>query len=178
MDEYKMAGRQARKIQATPAQPGAVRRRDQNRKYMLGLSGELLVTGELLRREISAAVTYGNAKKADVIAVNGKIALPIEIKTTQEQKWVVGSKMPEPNNSVWVLVYLPPDERQSVEYFVLTGAELYGSMKLRNDADQQKYLDKHGRPFEGRGVYWVRQDEVSSYREAWKTIAGALGRFS
>jgi predicted AAA+ superfamily ATPase len=81
---------------------------NQKRKYMLGLSGEFLVAGELLRREISAAVTYGNAKKADVIAVNGKIALPIEVKTTQEQKWVVGGKMPESNDSIWVLVYLPP----------------------------------------------------------------------
>jgi hypothetical protein len=46
---------------------------NQKRKYMLGLSGEFLVAGELLRREISAAVTYGNAKKADVIAVSGKL---------------------------------------------------------------------------------------------------------
>ncbi len=128
---------------------------NQKRKYMLGLSGEFLVAGELLRREISAAVTYGNAKKADVIAVNGKIALPIEVKTTQEQKWVVGGKMPVSNDSIWVLVYLPPAS-QPAEFFVLTGAELYESMKPRNDADQKKYVDKHGRPFEGHGVYSVR----------------------
>jgi hypothetical protein len=143
---------------------------------MLGLSGEFLVAGELLRREISAAVTYGNAKKADVIAVNGTVALPIEVKTTQEQKWVVGGKMPEPNNAIWVLVYLPPVALEPAEFFVLTGAELHESMKPRNDADQKKYLDKHRRPFEGHGVYSVRHDEVSSYKGAWGKIAVALGR--
>ena len=47
----------------------------QSTKHKLGLSGEFLVAGELLRRGITAAVTYGNAKKADVIAVRGDKAL-------------------------------------------------------------------------------------------------------
>ena len=38
---------------------------DQARKHVLGLAGEFLVAGEILRRGITA-VTYGNAKKADV----------------------------------------------------------------------------------------------------------------
>jgi hypothetical protein len=84
--------------------------------------------------------------------------------------------MPESNDSIWVLVYLPTANSQPAEFFVLTGDELHRSMKQRNDADQKKYLDKHGRPFEGHGVYSVRHDEVSSYKGAWGKIAAALGQ--
>ena len=82
--------------------------------------------------------------------------------------------MPESNDSIWVLVYLPTATSQPAEFFVLTGTELYKSMKPRNDADQKKYVDKHGRPFEGRGVYSVRHNEVSNYQGAWGKIAVAL----
>jgi hypothetical protein len=116
---------------------------------MLSLSGEFLVAGELLRREISAAVTYGNAKKADVIAVNGKIALPIEVKTTQEPKWVVGGKVPEPNDSIWILVYLPRDDLQPAEFFVLKSLELHVILKPIEDAWLRKCQEKHGHPMPG-----------------------------
>ena len=40
----------------------------QAQKYHLSLAGEFYVAAELQRRGISAAVTYGNAKNADVVA--------------------------------------------------------------------------------------------------------------
>jgi len=55
-------------------------------------------------RDVNAAVTYGNAKKADVVAVEGGSACAIEVKTTQEARWVIGGTAPEPGNSIWVLV--------------------------------------------------------------------------
>jgi hypothetical protein len=146
---------------------------NQKRKYMLGLSGEFLAAGELLRREISAAVTYGNAKKADVIAVNGKIALPIEVKTTREQKWVVGGKVPEPNDSIWVLVYLPRDDLQPAEFFVLTSSELHVILKPRADAWLKKCQEKYGHPMPG--VYLVRRQEIESrHKGAWQKITTSL----
>jgi hypothetical protein len=58
----------------------------QEQKYMLSLAGEFLVAGELLRRNMTAAVTYGNAKRADVVAVSGRSAVPIEVKTTRGRR--------------------------------------------------------------------------------------------
>ena len=58
----------------------------QAQKHMLGLAGEFLVAGELLRRNITAAVSYGNAKKADVVAMLGRSAIWLEVKTTREPK--------------------------------------------------------------------------------------------
>ncbi len=107
---------------------------EQERKYILGLSGEFLVAGELLQRNVKAAVTYGNAKKADVVAVSGRSACPIEVKTTQQSKWNVGNTIPEANQSIWVLVYLPPDEMKPVEFFILTGRELNVILKPTQDA--------------------------------------------
>lgn len=68
-----------------------------------------------------AAVTFGNAKKADVIAVEGDRATSLEVKTTFESKWVLGGAVPEDTSSLWVLVHLPTVDTESPEYFILTG---------------------------------------------------------
>ena len=65
-------------------------RSTQSEKHRLGLTGEYLVAGELLRRGIDAAITYGNAKKADVVAFSEERLLRIEVKTTSQIKWVLG----------------------------------------------------------------------------------------
>jgi hypothetical protein len=101
-------------------------------KLRLGLSGELLVAGELLRRNMSASITYGNAKKGNVIAGNGRIAISIEVKTTREGKWTI-AYTPKPNDSISVLVNLPRDPTMSAEFFILTGAELH-NLKPAHDA--------------------------------------------
>jgi hypothetical protein len=137
----------------------------QERKYMLSLAGEFLVAGELLRRNLNAAVTYGNAKKADVVAVSGRSACTIEVKTTQQQKWVVGGKVPEPDGSIWVLVYLP-DDPQPAEFFILTGFELHVILKPIKDAE--KY--GHSMP----GVYSVLRRQIEKHKDAWQKIITAL----
>jgi hypothetical protein len=149
-------------------------RSEQEQKYILGLSGEFLVAGELLRRNIRAAVTYGNAKKADVVAVNGRSACSIEVKTTQQPKWNIGNKIPEANDSIWVLVYLPPDEIEPVEFFVLTGFELNVILKPIQDAWLKKCMEKHGRPMPG--VYSVSQEQIESHKGAWQKVRAALGQ--
>jgi len=46
----------------------------QARKHAIGMAGEFFVTAELLRRGLLASVSYGNAKKADVVALSkGKL---------------------------------------------------------------------------------------------------------
>jgi hypothetical protein len=62
----------------------------QLQKYHLSLAGEFFVAAELQRRGISAAVTYGYAKSADVVAfsMSGEKAVVIEVKSTSQLKWV------------------------------------------------------------------------------------------
>jgi hypothetical protein len=149
----------------------------QERKNRLGLSGEFLVAGELLRRNIGAAITFGNAKKADVVATNERSTRSIEVKTTREPKWLVGGTVPEPNDSLWVLVYLPRDDLRPAEFFVLTGLELHAILKPKADEWLEKCLKKHGHPMPA--VYSVRRDEIADHnKDAWQKITIALGRSS
>lgn len=58
----------------------------QAQKYHSSLAGEFFVAAELQRQGIAAAVTYGNAKNADVVAfsISGDKAVVIEVKSTSQ----------------------------------------------------------------------------------------------
>jgi len=148
----------------------------QSRKYAIGLAGEFLVAGELLRRGVPAAVTYGNAKSADVVAYCGSRATSLEVKTTSEAKWVLGGSLPEESDALWVLVFLPPDERQSPEYFVLTSAELRGLVLPRHEAYNQRYREKQGNEYSAKGVVSVLRKELGKqHLGAWEKVIRAVG---
>lgn len=135
----------------------------QARKHSIGMAGEFLVAGELLRRGVMAAVTYGHAKKADVLVVHEGLAVTLEVKTTSELKWVLGGSVPDNTGHLWVLVYLPPDTSLAPEYFVLTAAELHAILWPQHLAYLDRFLAKHGKAFEGKVLYrftassWVQQ---------------------
>ena len=149
---------------------------NQSRKHAIGLAGEFLVAGEILRRGIMAAVTYGNAKKADVIAVNGAKAASLEVKSTSEAKWVVGGSLPEDTSSIWVLVYLPSDAAKSPKYFVLTSAELRGLLLPEHEAYNARYLKKHGKVYSGKGVVSIQRKLIDDkHLGAWDKVARTLG---
>jgi hypothetical protein len=145
----------------------------QEQKYMLSLAGEFLVAGELLRRNMTAAVTYGNAKRADVLAVSGRSAVPIEVKTTREPKWVIGSKVPEADNSIWVLVYLPQNDTEPPEFFVLRGDELHTILKPKVLEWEKLNRDKEFWS-EPRAVWSVLRQQVKACKGAWNKIEAAL----
>jgi hypothetical protein len=126
------------------------------------------------RRNLSAAVTYGNAKKADVVAVEGNAACAIEVKTTQEAKWIIGGTVPDSGDSIWVLVYLPRDDLAPPEFFVLTSLELHTILKPTQDAWLKKCQEKHGHPMPG--VYAVRRGEVEGHKGAWQKVTHKLER--
>lgn len=98
----------------------------QDRKLHLGLAGEYFVAAELQRRGITASITFGNDKKADVIAfsLSSQKALSVEVKTTMEDKWVLGgyvpSDAPERRDKLWVFVRIPKDLETGPDYYVLT----------------------------------------------------------
>jgi hypothetical protein len=148
---------------------------NQAQKHATGLAGEFLVAGELLRRGIMAAVTYGNAKKADVVAIGGGRSATIEVKTTAASKWVLGSDLPPEDAQLWVLVHLPSDLSAPPEYFVLTGKELRLAVLPRHDAYNRAYLAKHGVPYSKTGVVSVLRSEIDGqHRGAWEKVATAV----
>ena len=149
---------------------------DQSRKQRIGLAGEFLVAGELLRRGIMAAVTYGNAKKADVVAVNGSRATSLEVKTTSEQKWVLGGTVPEDTPSIWVLVHLPSDDTRPPEYFVFTSSELRKLVLPQHELYNARYRQTHGKEYSGRGVVSVQRKLIEDkHLGAWYKVARAVG---
>jgi hypothetical protein len=150
---------------------------NQSRKHTIGLAGEFLVAGELLRRGIMAAVTYGNAKKADVVAYNQGRAVTLEVKTTSEQKWVLGGSLPDDSANLWVLVYLPLNESQPPEYHILTSSELRQALLPEHEAYNERYRQKHGKEYSGKGVVSVKRELVSmpEHLGSWKKVSHALG---
>ena len=134
----------------------------QQRKYNLSLAGEFFVAAELLHRNVMASVTYGNAKKADVVAFSPETsnAQVIEVKSTSAEKWVVGNKNPEPTEALWVLVNIPEDPGEERRYFILTAREIHSILKPGEVEYRRKYIERHGHEPTGRGVYSVRLDQV------------------
>jgi len=149
---------------------------NQARKHAIGLAGEFLVAGELLRRGIQAAVTYGNAKKADVVAINGTKATALEVKTTSADKWVLGGTLPEDDaGKVWVLVYLPVPDSEPPQYFVLTGADLHALLLPGHEAYTRRYLDRHGKEFGGVGVVSLQRSMLKDeHAAAWQKVKSLL----
>jgi hypothetical protein len=135
---------------------------------------EFLVAGELLRRNITAAVSYGNAKKADVVAMEGRSAIWLEVKTTREPKWVLGGSLPKADGRIWVLVHLPNEDAQSPGFYILSGKELHDILKPRDEAYRKNYLEKHGRPYDQRGVVSITRTEVELHKAAWRKVVEAL----
>ncbi len=147
----------------------------QARKHAIGLAGEFLVAGELLRRGIAAAVTYGNAKRSDVIAVFDGRATSIEVKSTSESKWVLGGSLPDSGSKVWVLVFLPRPDSEPPQYFVLTGTELRKLLLPEHEAYQSRYRAKHGKAFEGQGVVSIKRSLLGDeHVGAWQKVARAI----
>lgn len=143
----------------------------QHKKYSMGVAGEFLVAGELLRRGIMAAVTYGNAKKADVIAFGDGKSVNVEVKTTSSEKWVLGSVVPAESAIVWVLVHLPADESEPPDYFIFTSSELRDLVVPMDSDYRARYMEKHGKPFKGIGVTSIERRAIPlQYRGAWHTV--------
>lgn len=148
----------------------------QSRKHAIGLAGEFLVAGELLRRGIMAAVTYGNAKKADVVAFHEGRAIALEVKSTSESKWVLGGTLPGDSSSLWVLVHLPSEETLSPEYYVLTSAELRNLVLPEHESYIERYRRKHGKEYSGKGVVSIQRKLLEDkHLGAWHKVGRAVG---
>ena len=150
---------------------------NQQRKYNLSLAGEFFVAAELQRRDVMASVTYGNAKKADVVAFSPKnsTALVIEVKSTSKKSWVVGNKNPEPTEDVWVLVHIPADQHQTTRYFILTAREIHDILEPGEQDYLLRFFARNGYESTKPGATSIRLNQVDgtkteSCEDKWDKI--------
>lgn len=148
----------------------------QTEKYHLSLAGEFYVAAELQRRGIAAAVTYGNAKKADVVAFSsGSLAVAIEVKSTPGQRWVVGGWVPQPSSAPWVFVHVPANSLAPPSFYVLSQKELYDILIPIDATYRRSYLAKHGKEYgDRRGVVNLSREEAEPFKDRWGTIIDLL----
>jgi hypothetical protein len=146
-------------------------------KYNLAMAGEFFVAAQLLRLGVSASVTYGNAKRADVVVINkasGKAVL-IEVKCSSSGRWPVGSRVPQPSPQPWVFVHLPKDTTEAPEYFIVTQTQLHSALLPVEQAYMAKFKAKHGVEYGDKpGVAAASRTDLASYKDAWPTILDSL----
>ncbi len=145
------------------------------RKYLLGMAGEFFVAAQLQRLGIAAAVTYGNAKQADVVAFSAEKSVVIEVKSTSEPKWVVGGTVPAASNKPWVFVYLPAEHTEAPCYYVLSGEQLHNIVAPPDAEYRRKYKEKRGVEYGNRrGIVNLTREQAGPYKNDWQTIIGQL----
>lgn len=146
-----------------------------DRNWYLGIAGEFLVAGELHRRHIRSVIIYGNAKKADIVAVNGSRSVIIEVKSSPRSKWVISRAPPEKSDVIWALVYIPRDHKLPPQYFILTDEELREAVNRNHSSYLEAYRTRNGREFTGVGVYKVaRDDSCNRHENGWDKVLRAL----
>ena len=143
----------------------------------MSMAGEYLVAAQLQRYEIASSVTYGNAKSADVIAFYPdleRVAI-IEVKTSSRGQWIIGNRVPEPSDRLWVFVHLPENPVEPPEFFILTQAEIHKELKPGEEAYMKRYKEKHGEEYGNRrGVTTMKKKQALKYKDRWETIINAL----
>lgn len=146
-------------------------------KYHLAMSGEFFVAAQLQRLGVSASVTYGNAKSADVIAFTDSSdrVVVVEVKTTSQPQWVVGGRVPSKSEKPWVFVHLPEDTSEPPRFFVLTQSQLHAILAPLEAEYFTRYKQKHGVEYgEKPGVVNISRKLLAGYEKRWETIIGQL----
>lgn len=146
-------------------------------RYHTAISGEFFVAAQLQRLCVSASVTYGNAKSADVVAFSkrsGK-ALVIEVKTSSKGRWPVGARVPAPSPQPWVFVHLPLNTDEVPEFFVMTQENMHNLlMPIENDY-LERYLRKHGKEYGDKpGVAAMKKALAVRFKDNWNAILSLL----
>lgn len=153
---------------------------------IIGNAGEYFVVGELLRRDLVAALAPRNAAHFDVIATQGTKAVGVRVKTKTAAakiwRWNIkkdGSIFGDiRENDATVLVDLN-DGDSPVDYFVVPTSKLDAKLK----ADFKRYVDlpgPTGRKHNPDGKIRAIGDQpghlewLEPYRGDWSLILGAL----
>jgi hypothetical protein len=145
----------------------------QSQKYSLAMAGEFFVAAQLQRLGASASVTYGNAKRADVVAISKATnqAVIVEVKTSSAGSWPIGSRVPLPSPQLWVFVHLSLTNTAAPEYYVIDQTELHRLLAPSEQAYFAQYQAKHGVAYGDKpGVAKATRAALTPYRDNWQAI--------
>ena len=149
----------------------------QAEKYSLAIAGEFFVAAQLQRMGARASVTYGNAKRADVVVVgqtSGK-SVTIEVKSSGTGRWPIGNRVPAPSNQLWVFVHVPKTHVQPPQYYVVTQQQLNRLLAPIERAYLARFKAKHGVAYGNRpGVATANRTVLAPFQDAWSTILRRL----
>lgn len=143
----------------------------QAEKYAVAMAGEHFVVAELLRRGVAASVTMGKAKRADVVAMDQSATrvVVVEVKSSPQQEWIVGSEPPVPSAQPWVFAHVAADNLPP-RYFIFTAVEPSAILLPGHEAYRERYQNNHGKPFTGRGVLKFKLSEALDGENSWHKI--------
>lgn len=96
-----------------------------------GLSGELFVAAELLKRGLQTSVTFGNAKSIDLLAhcPRTERVFIVQVKTVRSRNWFLLNPERVQRNHIYVFVILNRPGVH-VQYFIVPGSELLENKML------------------------------------------------
>ncbi|MDX9695497.1 MAG: hypothetical protein RBT49_06865 [Bacteroidales bacterium] len=149
----------------------------QKEKYHTAMSGEYLVAAHLQRMNITASITYGNAKKADIIALSedNRRCVLIEVKTSSKGRWPIGGRVPNPSDNPWIFVHMPENINEPAEFFIMSQNEIYSELKLSEDEYLERYKIKHGHDYGNKpGVASMKKSIAEKYKDNWSTILNLI----
>lgn len=149
----------------------------QAEKYHLGMSGEYFVAAQLHRRGVSASVTFGNAKNADVIVFRegSDRVVVVEVKTTRQPMWTFNGRITANSEKPWVFVHLPETNEEPPRYFVLTQTNLHAILAPLDEEWCIKYEKKHGVEFaEKIWMVNVNLEWLLGLENKWGVISNQL----
>ena len=136
-------------------------------KNFLNMAGEYGVCSELQKRGISASITYGKEKAADIIIVKDKKAYVVEVKTSMTKRIVTSffQKFHTPDTTpypdFWVVVQI--DSKTFVsDFYILTHKEMAKEQMIRNR--MTAWQEVKG------GVDNIELPQLEKYKSKWNTI--------
>lgn len=151
--------------------------KDPSAKYHLGMAGEFFVAAQLQRLGLSASVTYGHAKSADVVAFveDSNRVVVIEVKTTRQPEWTFSGRIRTDSEKPWVFVYLPEESKEAPRYFILTQTDLHAILAPFDDEWSRRFKEKNGADFDEKSwVVNVSRKWLKDHENKWEAITDQL----
>jgi hypothetical protein len=128
------------------------------------------VGAELCRRGYDVALTVGNAPTKDLMCESpGRRNFKVQVKSTSTKNFVLVQKrvldLPTDDALVFVVVLVPPDSSERIQFFVLTHAEVQAAHRALS---VRKRLGEPLKPgFEG--MNW---GQAAAHEGRWDKLPG------
>jgi len=122
--------------------------RKENHNYYIEMAGEFYVLAQLYSRRYMAVLTYGSAKKVDILvsAKSGKM-FRLEVKTTESEKTLGSDKSQFDENYEWGMTEKHEDKEDKDLYYcfvILRGFDKLPRFFIVSGQDVAQYLkDAH-----------------------------------